>query len=173
MSFLTVNPVIETERLTLRAPRPEDAAPYVAMFQTDRVKFMSETLDEFGAWKAWYTEMGHWAQRGYGMFAVFRRGEDTPLGIVGPWYPHTWPEREIGWMVYPGAEGQGIAYEAAVATRAWAYRELGWDSAVSFIDPDNARSIALAERMGAVLDTQTEGPDRLDLVYRHPGPEAV
>ncbi len=76
-------------------------------------------------------------------------------------------------------EGNGIATEAARACVAHAYDTLGWDTVVSYIDPDNARSIALAERLGATLDTQATPPTRKDpdatdaLVYRHPSPERL
>jgi RimJ/RimL family protein N-acetyltransferase len=58
--------------------------------------------------------------------------------------------------------------------RAHAFRDLGWTTAVSYIDPDNARSIALAERLGAVRDRGARQPvfDKPCLVYRH-SPEAA
>ena len=92
-----------------------------------------------------------------------------------PWHPITWPEREIGWSVYdPAIEGTGIAREAAEAVRAWAYTTLGWTTAVSYIDPDNAASIRLAERLGCTLDEAAEKPEGEPcLVYRHPAPEAL
>jgi RimJ/RimL family protein N-acetyltransferase len=40
---------------------------------------------------------------------------------------------------------------------------------VSYIDRNNSRSIALAERLGAVPDPDAATPDNSDdLVYRHP-----
>ncbi|MFD2205828.1 hypothetical protein [Kiloniella antarctica] len=38
---------------------------------------------------------------------------------------------------------------------------------MSYIAPENHRSIKLAERLGAVLDTQGKAADHGDLVYRH------
>ncbi len=99
---------------------------------------------------------------------------DTPLGMAGPWFPEGWPEREIGWTLWAAeAEGKGYAREAAVAARDHAFRDLGWDTAVSYIDPENTRSIALAERLGARRDDAARHPgDEPCLVYRHPKPEA-
>ena len=62
---------------------------------------------------------------------------------------------------------------AAEAARTHVFETLGWDTAVSYIDPQNARSIALAERLGAVRDDSAARPHPDDLVYRHPKPEAV
>jgi RimJ/RimL family protein N-acetyltransferase len=41
---------------------------------------------------------------------------------------------------------------------------------VSYIDPGNARSIRLAERLGARLDRSAAKSDPEDLVYRHEAP---
>lgn len=167
-------PAIETERLTLRLPREEDGASYVAFFQTARSQYMGGPWDTFEAWKGWYTELGHWALRGYGMFAVTLKGEDRSIGQVGPWSPHTWPGREIGWLLYEAAdEGKGYAREAAEAARDYARTALGWTGMVSFIHRDNAPSIRLAERMGAWHDADAPCPDGYDLAYRHPDPEAA
>ena len=83
-----------------------------------------------------------------------------------------WYAPEIGWMVLPEAEGRGIAAEAARALRDWAYATQGWTTLVSHVHPENARSIRLAERLGARLDPSAPHPeDDPCLVYRHPGPE--
>jgi RimJ/RimL family protein N-acetyltransferase len=80
------------------------------------------------------------------------------------------PERELGWLVYPEAEGHGFAFEAATALRAWARETRKFETLVSYIDPANLRSIRLAERLGAMLDPHAARPDPGDLVYRHFGP---
>lgn len=87
-----------------------------------------------------------------------------------------WAEPELGWGMWDAAhEGKGYAHEAAIATRAYAYRTLSWTTAVSYIDPDNAHSIALATRLGCTLDPDAALPDLPDwdgtLVYRHPAPK--
>ena len=94
--------------------------------------------------------------------------------MVGLFYPEGWPEPEIAWTVFDGAEGRGIAFESATAARDHAYTALGWTTAVSLIAPDNPRSIALARRLGAVHDGDYPHPDHGTLqIYRHPAPEAA
>jgi RimJ/RimL family protein N-acetyltransferase len=95
--------------------------------------------------------------------------------MAGPWYPVGWPEREIGWAIWDDRlEGTGLAREAAEATRADAYGRLGWTSAISLIAPSNARSIALAERLGARPDGSYDHAEYGTLtIYRHSAPEAV
>ena len=50
------------------------------------------------------------------------------------------------------ATGKGYATEAAQAARAHAYDVLGWETAISLIDPENLGSKAVAERLGARFD---------------------
>jgi len=69
--------------------------------------------------------------------------------------------------VYDGYEGQRHATEAAAVLRDWAARTLGLDRLVSCIDPINVRSIAVAERLGAVVDPGAPKQDPGGLVYRH------
>ncbi|MEL6233956.1 MAG: GNAT family N-acetyltransferase [Pseudomonadota bacterium] len=162
---------LETERLILRRPTRADEAGAVAFYESDRSKFVGGPFKTHIAWSCWAADFGHWDLRGFGSFAVTMKGDDTCLGIVGPYYPATWPEFEIGWLIWPEAEGRGIAYEAARACVDHAFRDLGWETAVSYIDPENARSIALAERLGAVRDDAAPRPDPEDYVFRHPRPE--
>ena len=172
---LADTPVLRTERLTLRAPAPRDAEAFVAFYQTERSRFVGGPMTPQEAWRFFGTEIGHWALRGFGMFTVTRNEDDATLGIVGHWYPHGWPETEIGWVLLEHAEGQGFAHEAAKACIDHAWTTLGWSEIVSYIAPENTRSIALAERLGARLDRQAPQPkpDKPCLVYRHPKPEVA
>ena len=65
------------------------------------------------------------------------------------------------------AEGKGYAFEAAIAMRDWAFQERKLKTLVSYIDPDNSRSIRLAERLGATIDEHARPQHPDDLVYRH------
>jgi len=173
MITLTGTPILRTERLTLRAPIEADADAFVAYFATQRSEFTGGPKTRRDAWNFFGTELGHWVMRGFGMFTVTRHGDDTPLGIVGHWYPLGWAEREIGWVLFdPRDEGQGIAAEAARACIAHAFDTLGWDTAVSYIAPGNTASIGLAERLGAWRDDDAPKPETTNpcLIYRHPRP---
>lgn len=174
---LANTPVLETERLRLRAPQSSDWPFFCDFVMSPRSKFIrTDDIDEAKAWRAFGHLVGHWVLRGFGSFVFTLKDDDAPLGSLGPWYPHGWPERELGWTVWaPEAEGKGYAFEAAKAARDHVFHDLGWDTAVSYIHPDNARSIALAERLGAVADPDAETPDDDEpcLVYRHPTPEAA
>ena len=91
------------------------------------------------------------------------------------WHPGGQPEAEIKWILWDSAsEGQGLAFEAAVATRAYAFDTLGWTTAASFITPDNTRSIALATKLGATPDRDWHTPrGTLVTIWRHPNPQGA
>ena len=96
------------------------------------------------------------------------------MGLSGIWNPEGWPEPELGWVVFAGHEGKGIAYEAARRARQWAYGDLGLTTLTSNIYGGNTRSIALAQRLGATFERTYDnvymGEDQL---WRHPGPEVA
>jgi RimJ/RimL family protein N-acetyltransferase len=173
---LAHTPVLQTERLILRAPIASDWPHWRDFAVSDRAAFIGGPMDEAKAWRAMGHVIGMWVMRRYGQFIYCLRGSEEPLGMCGPWHPADWPEREIGWHVWTvEAEGKGYAFEAASAARDYAFRVLKWDTAVSYIDPANDRSIALALRLGARRDTEAAipHPEEPTLVYRHPKPEGL
>ena len=125
------------------------------------------------AWRWFASMIGHWVLHGYSFWILDTRAGET-VGMVAIWGPDGWPEPALGWVMFENGEGKGYAYEAALAVRAHAYQNLGFTTLSSNIFPGNTRSIALAERMGAVreraYDNVTHGAE---IVYRHPGPEAL
>ncbi len=167
-------PTVETERLRLRAPRFDDFEAYAAFRGSERARILGGPFDRTDAFEQLAALIGHWALRGYGRWMVADRATDAPLGVIGLFFPEDWPEPEIGWSLFETAEGKGVAYEAALATRAYAYDTLGWRSVASLIAPDNTRSAALARRMGAQIDGHHVHPiiGPLD-IWRHAGPEMV
>lgn len=175
MIALTGIPVIETERLRLRGPKVSDFETMAAFLASPRAAFVGGTVPRVQAWRAFGHLTGHWALRGYSMFIIADKTTDAALGMSGPYFPEGWPEPEIGWSIWAAeAEGKGIAFEAASAARRWAYDALGWTTAISLIVDGNARSEALAARMGCILEGEfiheVYGKSR---IFRHPSPEAL
>lgn len=167
---LTGTPVLETERLVLRAPLAADWPAFRDFALSQRAEFIGGPHALGSAWRAFCHLVGMWAVRGYGSFVYSFKGSDAPLGHVGPWHPADWPEPELGWTVWdPAAEGKGLAFQAAARARIYAYDVLGWSAPVSYIDHGNDRSVALAKRLGAVADPDAVPPPGFDChVFRHP-----
>ena len=158
-------PVIETERLRLRALGPEDVAPITAFYASDRSRFVGGLMTAEESWRALAVEIGHWTLRGYGRFAVVEKTSGRLAGVIGPWSPEGWPEPEIGWDLMEGFEGQGYATEAGRAALDHVYDTLGWPTAISLVADGNDASAAVALRLGA----------RPDGTYLHPrfGPTQI
>lgn len=164
-------PTLTTDRLILRGPRREDFGPFAAFWASDRSVYEGGPRDMHGAWEDFAAGFGLWTIEGFGTWSVEERATGALAGIIGYFHPASFPELEIGWVVLDGFEGKGLAFEAAMAARDWGYATRGLTTLVSYIDPANARSIRLAERMGARRDNAAPGVDTGDVVMRHPGPD--
>lgn len=167
-------PVLETERLILRPHRQADFETYAAFYaHPTAAQFIGGTRPRSEAWRSLAYIIGHWPLRGFGMFALESKATGAYVGRCGPYFPEGWPEPEFGWTLMLGQTGKGYATEAAIRARQWAYETLGWTTAISLIDKDNASSIRLAERLGAVYEGEYDPGFGMMNVYRHPGPEVV
>ena len=165
--------ILQTGRLILRRPAPGDWPAFRDFMMSDRATFFHQQGNLGSIWRSFAAELGHWDIFGCGMWAVTLRGDDTALGLIGPWTPPDWPEPEIGWMIFdPATEGTGIASEAARASLTHAFNVLGWTTAVSYINPDNTRSVALAEKLGATRDPKAPRPANYadSAAWRHHAP---
>ncbi len=168
-------PTLQTERLTLRAPCLDDFEAIAAFRGSDRARFVGGPATKAQSWQYLAGLIGHWSMRGYGRWIITETaGDDTALGIAGLLYPYDWPEPEIAWSLFAGAEGKGYAFEAARLARDYAYQTLGWPTAASFVNPENTRSVALAEKLGCrpdgAFNHDVLGPMH---IWRHPSPEEV
>lgn len=167
-------PRVETERLILRAPEPQDIEIHAAFFASDRSHFVGGPTTAERAWRIFAMEVGHWVIKGFGRWVLEEKSTGNAVGIVGLWHPLGFPEDELGWDLFEGATGKGYATEAARAARAYAYDTLGWTTLTSFIDPKNTASAAVATRLGAAYDYNFThdhfGPVQ---IWRHPGPEQL
>ena len=166
MTLHTDIPTLTTERLTLRAPCREDFPTLAAFYASDRARYIGGTKDEAASWYVLMADIGTWVTHGFGFFSVEYEG--AHVGMVGVHYPPHHADLELGWTLFANAEGKGIAYEAAVAARDWARATLPAQRLVSYIDRDNARSIALAERLGA-REIGTPDHDPLCGTWLHTG----
>lgn len=166
-------PALETERLILRAPRMVDFDGFAEILGDARSRFIGGPYSRADAWLEFAADAGGWLLKGFGYWSLEERATGRYLGAVGFSQPEWFPERELGWMLLGAHEGRGFATEAGRAALDCAFRRFGWRTLVSYIDPPNARSIRLAERLGARRDDRAERPTPSDLVYRHSPPETA
>ena len=166
-------PEITTDRLILRGLEVSDFPQFAKVFASDRARYMGGRRSQTEAWTMFAADAGQWALLGFGSWTIVERDTGVGIGEVGLNRPIHFPENELGWVLWDGFEGRGYATEAARAAHRFAFRELGWSTAVSYIDPDNTPSIRVAERLGAVVDPDAAAPDDdPTVVYRHTAPTA-
>ncbi len=173
---LSVNaPVLETERLILRGPEAQDFEPHARFFADEtRAWGFGGAESRNGAWRWFASSVGHWLLRGYGYWTITDKASGEALGITGIWEPEGWPEPELGWVAFEGAEGKGLIFEAASAARQYAWDHLGFGAMPSYILPGNTRSVALAERLGARYEGSfVDVAGTTQMIYRHPAPETL
>jgi RimJ/RimL family protein N-acetyltransferase len=164
---MKIAPIIETDRLLLRAPVLADWPGFAEVMTSDRAKHMGGPFSIAYAWGAFCHGIALWPLFGVGNLSIELRAAKQCIGQIEINQGPRFPEPELGWQLDIEAEGKGYAFEAAIAMRDWAFRVRKLETLVSYIGSDNTRSIRLAERLGATLDQCARPQDPGDLVYRH------
>lgn len=151
-----LRPVVETD---LEAMAHYRGDPEVCRF----LPFEPQTADDIRA------RVGHVlggtsleGDRG-GVIVVIERVEDGAIiGDLALFHLDTNSgAAEIGWVVSPAAAGRGLATEAVRALVDTAFSVYGLRRLVARIDPENSRSIALAERLGLRCEASLVENERL------------
>jgi RimJ/RimL family protein N-acetyltransferase len=161
---VTQGPVLETERLILRPPIGADFEAWAAFTADPAVnRFLGGPQSRSAAWRYLCVMAGSWTVMGFGNFSVIERATGRWVGRIGPWQPEGWPGTEVGWALVREVWGKGYAVEGATAAMDWAFDELGWTEVIHCIEPDNAASRKVAERLGSALLRQGMLPDPINL----------
>jgi RimJ/RimL family protein N-acetyltransferase len=155
-AIASVVPVIETERLRLRAHRAEDHAERVAIWSDPEVtRFIGgRPLTGEEVWRRFLQYMGLWCVLGYGYWAVEEKATGRYIGDIGfadfmrEMEPSLRGMLEFGWVLAPHAHGKGYASEAVAAAIAWGEQHFPMLRAVCIISPDNLPSLRVAEKAG-------------------------
>jgi RimJ/RimL family protein N-acetyltransferase len=159
---MSSGPFLMTERLILRPPSAADFEGWAAFHaDADTMRFLGGVQLRSEAWRSLCAMAGAWTICGFAAFSMIRRDTGEWIGRTGPWQPEGWPGTEIAWGVARDHAGQGYASEAAAASIDYAFDVLRWDSIIHIINPDNAPSIKLAERLGS----QNQGPTKMPAPY--------
>lgn len=167
-SFNFEIPSIETEHFILRAPLESDLDALEVFNKSERSHLIGGPLDRANCWKVISGGIGHWALRGFGLWHIHHKGDDRMIGACGFIFREGWDEPELGWNVHDGYEGKSYAFEAASAARAYGAKHFDLNGVISYIDPVNSRSIALATRLGATFERKGRLLGEEADIYRHP-----
>lgn len=173
---------LRTDRLVLREWRDADREAFARMNADPRVmehlpgphsRAESDALaDRIGA---------HFAERGFGLWAVEVPGLEAFVGFVGlavaNFEAAFTPCVEVGWRLAARHWGRGYATEGAREALAFGFGNLALEEIVSFTVPANGRSQRVMAQLGMRRDP-TEDFDhpslpvghlqRRHVLYRHP-----
>jgi len=163
-------PDIETARLRLRQWRRNDFEPlaeFLADGEANRYRGIGKAATTPEAWRFLCEKIGEWHLRGTGEFALEEKATGKLIGWAGLWHPIELVEPELAWSLFPAAQGNGFATEAAERVMRWAAEDLVLPPLFSFVHPDNHPSRRLSERLGATLEGETTLRGQPRLIYRH------
>ncbi len=159
---------IETERLLLRPCRLDDFEDFARISADPEVmRYIAngQPATRSQAWRTMATFVGHWSLRGYGLWAAEERATGRFIGRIGLWNPEGGPGLEVGWLLDRACWGRGLASEGARAALDHAFTTLGADHVISVINPENTRSIRVAEKIGERFEREHDLDGNRVLIY--------
>ena len=157
-------PEIIKEHPLLRAPREEDFEKMKEYMTRERAKFVGGSYDEVSTWNGLLKSLGYWHLRGYAYCHIEHRDRICMTGAPGFLHHFDFPEPQLYWNVHHDLEGQGIAFEAALALRTYSADKLYLSVVLSYINYTNTRPVRLTKTKGEKLKLMGNDFD----AYRHP-----
>jgi [ribosomal protein S5]-alanine N-acetyltransferase len=159
--------VIETERLTLREISEADAAFILELLNDPDFKrnIADRGVRTIEAARLYIFEKFVESRRrqGFGFWLVETRESQEAAGICGLVERETLPGIDVGYAFLPQFRSKGYAYEAAAATAGYARDALGLRRLYGVVNPDNAGSIRVLEKLGMRFERMVrlspEGPE--------------
>jgi RimJ/RimL family protein N-acetyltransferase len=169
-------PVLETERLRLRAHRLDDFAACAKLWAdpvvTRYIGGVPLTAEE--SWARLLRYAGHWALLGFGYWVAEEKSTGAFLGEIGfadlkrDLEPPLGDIPEAGWVFSPAAHGQGYATEALQAILSWSEANFSTPQTACLIHPENVASIRLAEKCGYREALRTTYKEKPSLMFFRP-----
>ena len=173
---------LRTDRLRLRAWRPDDRLPYAALNADPVVaEYLGGPLARAASDALIDRYEAHWARESFGIWAVEVLDGAPLVGSVGlqrvaDTLPCA-PAVEVAWRLARAAWGHGYATEGARAALTYAFDVVGLEEVVAFTAAGNARSRAVMGRLGMTHDPAgdfahprlaADDPHRRHVLYRRP-----
>lgn len=155
-------PEVETERLLLRGPKPEDFSVYREFFaDAEGSSTYGGPMSADRAWRVLATDLGHWQLRGFGRWSVVVKKTGEMVGGCGLWWPEGYPRSELTWWIIPAHRRHGYATEASRAAVRFGYDTLKWPLVETHMNDENEPARRLAETLGGEIIAREVFPDGL------------
>jgi [ribosomal protein S5]-alanine N-acetyltransferase len=159
---------VETNRLRLREMEFADL-DFIATMLADadvmRHYPSTYTRDEAQGWIE--RQRTRYVEHGHGLWLAVLRETGTPVGQVGLLLQEVEStfESEIGYLLHKPFWHRGLATEAALGVRRYAFASPSRHRLISLIRPANTPSQAVARRVGMALEKEVTFRDRAHLVF--------
>ncbi|HJQ36117.1 MAG TPA: GNAT family N-acetyltransferase [Thermoanaerobaculia bacterium] len=158
---------LRSERLLLRPWQRAERETFAALtrdvevtrYLTGGVAYTEEQIDEF-----YDRQERQLAEHGFCMGALVDAESGRIIGISGT-QPLATGVLEIGWILERNAWGRGLASEAGRMMLRYVLETLERPRAIAVINPDNAPSKKVAERIGMWYEGRFQGAE---IGFRHP-----
>jgi ribosomal-protein-alanine N-acetyltransferase len=144
--------VIETERLNLREVTEGDAAFILELlndpdFKRNVADRGLRTLEDARRYVA-ERFVASYRREGFGFWLVEPKGSAAPAGICGLVKREALPGVDVGYAFLPPFRSRGYASESAGAVMRYAREALGLERLYAIVNPENAASIRVLEKLG-------------------------
>lgn len=154
--------MIETARLRIRPLTPVDASFIVSLLNDPAfLRYIGDRGVRSDEDAISYINAGPVASRarhGFGLDAVEDRERHGAMGICGLLQREELDAPDLGFAFLPAFRQRGFAHEAAAAVLGDVSARLGIRRVLAIVQPDNAPSIALLERLGFRFERMTRPP---------------
>src|SRR5215207_2333422 len=144
--------ILETERLFLRQLTTDDAG-FILELLNDPAFIQNigdrnvRTIED----ACLYILNGpvkSYAKNGFGLYLVVLKETNESIGMCGLIKRDTLDDVDIGYALLPDYWFKGYAVESARATKTYAKEVIGLKRIVAIVDPSNAGSIRVLEKLG-------------------------
>jgi RimJ/RimL family protein N-acetyltransferase len=153
MSLMEI-PTITTSRLILRAFTEEHAVPlHRVLGQEGVLRYFPNSspppLDRVQ--KIIADQLKHWEEYGYGWWAVALRSGSEFIGWGGLQFLPETKEIEVAYLLGRPFWGKGLATEAGRASLRYGFDDLGLETIVGIVHPENMASQRVLDKLGLLF----------------------
>ena len=154
--------VVETERLSLRHLAEEGAGFILGLVDDpDWLRFIGDRgVHDLGGARGYILNgpVAMYARHGFGLYVAELKDGREPAGMCGLLKRDWLGDVDLGFAFLPRFRGMGLAHEAARATLEYAMNALGLPRIAAIVQPENAGSIRVLEKLGMRLERMALPP---------------
>lgn len=143
--------VLQTARCLVRETTVADVADFYEIYADPSVtRYMEPLYDDPDAERAYAAEYieNVYAYYDFGIWTVVERASGQVIGRAGICYREGFADPELGFLIGVPWQGQGLATEVCEAILEYASEELGFATVLAFVQPENAVSQRVCEKLG-------------------------